>query len=254
MRSASRAGRTSTDVIDVLTDQFILRGIPGDIRSELPIAAPSVRARWTTARNSSRRRRGRGFLLSVRKPPISSQVALGERILLKLQRPDPGRAAQRRDLSASLSWLPTFFTFRNLQGFVLGITQCAFPEYLTKSVVLDGFGYRRSQVRILPSRPPLCRLFHRPFYTSFYNTFEFFRQGVGHLGPHGHVPLDDLGRVFDAPPGGRGDLPEVRIREEQAGDGGPTAVVELDFLPHAESVTPLAHGPLVQGCCHRPSI
>ena len=36
----------STDVIDALTDLFILRRVPAFIRSELPIVAPSVRARW----------------------------------------------------------------------------------------------------------------------------------------------------------------------------------------------------------------
>ncbi len=34
----------STDVVDALTDLFILRGVPAFIRSELPLVAPLVRA------------------------------------------------------------------------------------------------------------------------------------------------------------------------------------------------------------------
>ena len=34
----------STDVIDVLSDLFILRGVPNHIRSKLPMVAPLVRA------------------------------------------------------------------------------------------------------------------------------------------------------------------------------------------------------------------
>ncbi len=40
-------------VIGVLTALFILRGVPGHVRSELPIVAPSVQARWATVRSSS---------------------------------------------------------------------------------------------------------------------------------------------------------------------------------------------------------
>ncbi len=36
--------RNSTAVIDVLTDLFMLRGVPGHVRAELPVVAPSVPA------------------------------------------------------------------------------------------------------------------------------------------------------------------------------------------------------------------
>lgn len=41
----------SVEVIDALSDLFILRGVPRFIRSELPMDAPLVRAPLATARN-----------------------------------------------------------------------------------------------------------------------------------------------------------------------------------------------------------
>ena len=78
----------STDVIDVLSDLFILRGVPDT-------SGP------TTARSSWRRRCGTGS------PPWApdclhrTRQSLGERLLRELQREAPRRAAQRRDLLQS---------------------------------------------------------------------------------------------------------------------------------------------------------
>jgi putative transposase len=76
----------STDVIDVLSDQFILRGVPDHIRSDNgpEFVATAVRE-WIAA-------------VGARTAYIEPGSTLGERLLRELQREAQGRAAQRRDL------------------------------------------------------------------------------------------------------------------------------------------------------------
>ena len=76
----------STDVIDVLSDQFILRGIPGHIRSDHgpEFIAKAVRE-WIAA-------------VGARTAFIEPGSPLGERLLRELQLEAPRRAAQWRDL------------------------------------------------------------------------------------------------------------------------------------------------------------
>jgi transposase InsO family protein len=76
----------STDVLDALTDLFILRGPPEYIRSDNgpEFIAQKVRD-WIAGR-----RRQDGL--------HRTRLTLGERILRKLQRPIPRRTAQRRNL------------------------------------------------------------------------------------------------------------------------------------------------------------
>jgi transposase InsO family protein len=76
----------STDVLDALTDLFILRGPPEYIRSDNgpEFIAQKVRD-WIAAVGCQDRLH-------------RARITLGERILRKLQRPVPRRAAQRRNL------------------------------------------------------------------------------------------------------------------------------------------------------------
>jgi len=67
----------SAAVIDVLTDLFILRGVPGHVRSELPIVAPSVQARWATGRSSSPQPFGTGSTPWGRRRRSSNRAARG---------------------------------------------------------------------------------------------------------------------------------------------------------------------------------
>lgn len=75
----------STDVVDALTDLFILRGPPEFIRSDngAEFIAKKVQA-WIGAVGAKRH--------SLR------QITVGERLLREFQRPVPGRNAQRRSL------------------------------------------------------------------------------------------------------------------------------------------------------------
>ena len=77
---------SSIDVIDVLTDLFILRGIPAWIRSD---NGPGVRRR---SRQAVDRRSGRRDRLH------RAGLTLGERIYRELQRPAARRAPERGDL------------------------------------------------------------------------------------------------------------------------------------------------------------
>ncbi len=79
----------STDVIDVLSDLFILRGVPDHIRSDNgPI----------TGRSSSPKRCGSGSPPLARRLPTLSRQSLGERLLRELQCQVPRRTTRRRDL------------------------------------------------------------------------------------------------------------------------------------------------------------
>jgi hypothetical protein len=73
-------------VIDVLSDLFILRGVPSHIRSDNgpEFVAQAVRD-WISAVGS-------------KTAYIEPGITLGERVRGELQRPAPGRAAERRDL------------------------------------------------------------------------------------------------------------------------------------------------------------
>ena len=76
----------ATDVIDVLSDLFILRGMPGHVRSDNgpEFIAKAVRD-WIAAVGSQNRVHRAG-------------QSLGERLLRELQRAASGRTPQRRDL------------------------------------------------------------------------------------------------------------------------------------------------------------
>ena len=77
---------TSIDVIDVLSDLFILRGVPGHVRSDNgpEFIAKAVQA-WITA-------------VGAKTAYIAPGSPVGERLCRKLQRPPSGRTARRRDL------------------------------------------------------------------------------------------------------------------------------------------------------------
>ena len=88
----------SIDVIDVLTDMFILRGVPGYIRSDNGpefvakavrkwIGAVGARTAYIEPGSPSRR---------CKATPAGQR--LGGRLYRKLQRPSQGRTAQRRNL------------------------------------------------------------------------------------------------------------------------------------------------------------
>ena len=85
---AIRVGRKlkATDVIDVLSDLFILRGMPGHIRSD---NGPRVRGQGGAGLDRGGRRQD--GLHRAGQP-------VGERVRGKLQRPPARRAAGRRDL------------------------------------------------------------------------------------------------------------------------------------------------------------
>ncbi len=85
---AIRVGRTlsSSDVVDVLSDRFLLRGRPGCIRSDPgPEFVAKIGRRWLSAV-----RRPHGL------PP--ARIALGERIHGELPRTTARRTPERRDL------------------------------------------------------------------------------------------------------------------------------------------------------------
>ena len=76
----------STDVIDVLSDLFILRGVPGHVRSDNgPEFIAKAVQEWIAAVGGKDR-------------VHRARQSLGERILRKLQLQAPRRAAERRDL------------------------------------------------------------------------------------------------------------------------------------------------------------
>ena len=68
----------STDVIDVLSDLFILRGVPAFIRSELPMNAPLVRAPLATAPSSWLTMFESGSAPLAQRPHSSNRAVLGK--------------------------------------------------------------------------------------------------------------------------------------------------------------------------------
>ncbi len=102
----------STEVIDALTDLFILRSVPAYIRSELPIEgaigsspvgdrpefiAEAVRD-WIKAIGAKTANIGPGPPSRDIAVRCSAGQCLGERILRKFQRENTRRVAQRRDI------------------------------------------------------------------------------------------------------------------------------------------------------------
>jgi Integrase core domain len=96
----------ATDVIDVLSDLFLLRGVPGHIRSDNgpEFVAKAVQG-WITAVGARTAYIAPGSPLQGRhRGPdpcgtgSAAALPMGERLHRELQCPAPGRAARRRDL------------------------------------------------------------------------------------------------------------------------------------------------------------
>ena len=105
---AIRVGRklNSVDDVDLLSDLFILRGVPGHVRSDNgpEFIAKAVRA-WITAVGATTAYIEPGSpLQGHRRGPdpcgtgSTARLSMGERLLRELQQQAPGRAARRRGL------------------------------------------------------------------------------------------------------------------------------------------------------------
>jgi transposase InsO family protein len=105
---AVRIGRklNSSDVIDLLSDLFILRGVPGHVRSDNgpEFIAKAVRG-WISAVGAKTAYIEPGSPLQGRRrgpdpcgTGSTAVLSMGEWLLRELQRQAPGRAAQWRDL------------------------------------------------------------------------------------------------------------------------------------------------------------